>query len=102
MIKSKVSIKEAMICLRKNSYTEKEAIGQAKLYSRTIKQAIPYMCKYCNSWHIGGIGGNGAKKQWRKILRGLGKTTLACRSLTEVVDLGEGMKLVPLKTTIKE
>ena len=40
MIKSKVSIKEAMICLRENSYTEKEAIGQAKLYSRTIKQIL--------------------------------------------------------------
>lgn len=98
MIKSKVSAEEAMICLRKHGYSEKEAIGQAKMYSRTIKQTVPYMCKYCNNWHVGSLDGNKSKKQWRKILRSLGKTTLACRSITKVVDIGDGMKLVPFKS----
>lgn len=102
MIKRKVDPKEAMVCLRKNGYTEKEAIGQAKMLSRTIKQTVPYVCKYCNNWHVGGADGIQSKKQWRKTLRALGKTTLACRSLTEMVDIGDGMKLVPFKTTNKE
>lgn len=97
MIKRKVDPKEAMVCLRKNGYTKKEAIGQAKMLSRTIKQTVPYVCKYCNNWHVGGVDGIQSKKQWRKTLRALGKTTLACRSLTEMVDIGDGMKLVPLK-----
>ena len=102
MIKRKVDPQEAMVCLRKNGYTEKEAIGQAKMLSKTIKQTVPYICPYCNNWHVGGVDGIQSKKQWRRILRSLGKTTIACRSLTEVVNIGDGMKLVPLKTTIKE
>lgn len=90
-------------CKRKNTYGEKEALGQAKMYTPRLGQKLSYCCPYCNGWHVGGAKGKNAQKGWRKTIinskapKILGKTLFPHRAAEKPIGVGHNFWIVPEK-----